>query len=246
MTKNNAMRLGSVLVVLALLTMCAVGGTFAKYTSSAASTDTARVAKWGLTVSAPNPATTFATQYVTSANDSTVTVKSLGTDKVVAPGTSGTAGACTIAGKSEVAVKVGLAGSLTLGDNSKWLISYSDYAGTAHTNEFYFPIKFKVGGTAVDLSNCSSVTDVQTAVNNAIKNATAKTFAVNFDFDDSSNAATIAEIPTVTWEWDYDATSSDADAEAAAIYNQDVKDTQLQANQPSITLEVDTTVTQID
>ena len=47
MTKNKMMRIASVLLVAVLLTTCAISGTFAKYTSKATATDTARVAKWG-------------------------------------------------------------------------------------------------------------------------------------------------------------------------------------------------------
>lgn len=49
MKKNKAMRMASALLVLALLTTCAISSTFAKYTTSANGTDSARVAKWGFT-----------------------------------------------------------------------------------------------------------------------------------------------------------------------------------------------------
>lgn len=47
MKKNRMMRLASILLVLVLMTSSVVGGTFAKYTTSAESSDTARVAYWG-------------------------------------------------------------------------------------------------------------------------------------------------------------------------------------------------------
>lgn len=49
MKKNKIMRLASALLVLTLMTTCAISSTFAKYTTSASGTDTARVAKWGFT-----------------------------------------------------------------------------------------------------------------------------------------------------------------------------------------------------
>lgn len=49
MKKNNMMRLASVLLVLVLLTTCAISGTFAKYITANEATDTARVAHWGFT-----------------------------------------------------------------------------------------------------------------------------------------------------------------------------------------------------
>ena len=47
MKKNRMMRLASVLLVLVLLTTSVIGGTFAKYITSATASDEARVAYWG-------------------------------------------------------------------------------------------------------------------------------------------------------------------------------------------------------
>ena len=47
MKKNKAMRLASALLVLTLLTTCAISSTFAKYVTEAQGTDKARVAYWG-------------------------------------------------------------------------------------------------------------------------------------------------------------------------------------------------------
>ena len=78
MKKNKAMRLGSVMLVLALLTTCAMSGTFAKYVTSVSGTDQARVAYWGLNSGSSLTLNLFSKTY-----DSSVT----GSDKVVAPGT---------------------------------------------------------------------------------------------------------------------------------------------------------------
>ena len=50
MKKNSTMRIAALLLVLTLMTSCFVGGTFAKYTTSGHISDTARVAKWGVTI----------------------------------------------------------------------------------------------------------------------------------------------------------------------------------------------------
>ena len=50
MKKNKLMRLASCLLVGTLLTTCAISGTFAKYTTQDAANDSARVAKWGITL----------------------------------------------------------------------------------------------------------------------------------------------------------------------------------------------------
>jgi hypothetical protein len=50
MKKNKMMRFASVLLVAVLLSTCAISGTFAKYTSTASGTATAKVAKWDVKV----------------------------------------------------------------------------------------------------------------------------------------------------------------------------------------------------
>lgn len=61
MKKNVMMRLASVLLVCVLLSTSVISGTFAKYVTGATAGDTARVAKWGVTVSTSG--TLFAEQY---------------------------------------------------------------------------------------------------------------------------------------------------------------------------------------
>ncbi len=83
MAINKALRLGSVMLVLALLTTCAISGTFAKYTTESSGSDTARVAKWGIGTSEISLDNLFSTTYSNVQSS---------TDKdVIAPGTSGQA-----------------------------------------------------------------------------------------------------------------------------------------------------------
>ena len=83
MKKNMFLRVASVLLVLTLLSACAISGTFAKYTTSATATDTARVAYWGFTQEAwDNDLNLFDNNYTD--------VAGTGTANVVAPGTSKT------------------------------------------------------------------------------------------------------------------------------------------------------------
>lgn len=82
MKKNVMMRLASGLLVAVLLTTCAISGTYAKYTSTAAGQDTARVAYWGFGQdSAIVIDDLFEDVYGT-------TVDSKDGDDVIAPGTS--------------------------------------------------------------------------------------------------------------------------------------------------------------
>ena len=85
MKKNRMMRAASALLVAVLLTTCTISGTFAKYVTEATGSDSARVAKWGVTVVVAG-SELFDDQYTDTTNG--VTVKSLDAQKVVAPGTS--------------------------------------------------------------------------------------------------------------------------------------------------------------
>lgn len=85
MKKNKIMRLASALLVLTLMTTCAISSTFAKYTTSTTGGDKARVAKWGFTDTANSQITLndlFKTAY-----DKNVTGKA----DVIAPGTTNSA-----------------------------------------------------------------------------------------------------------------------------------------------------------
>ena len=88
-------RLVAVLAVTMMFTMCLVGGTFAKYTSSGTGTDTATVAKWDIRVNGSEIAKsdTFTFDLFQTITDSDLT--SAETDiapadgSIIAPGTSG-------------------------------------------------------------------------------------------------------------------------------------------------------------
>ena len=61
MKTNKMMRLASVLLVAVLLSTCAISGTFAKYVTTKEASDSARVAKFGVTITASGK--TFAEAY---------------------------------------------------------------------------------------------------------------------------------------------------------------------------------------
>ena len=144
MRKNKMMRLASALLVAVLLTTCAISGTFAKYVTTESGSDTARVAKWGVSITATGE--TFAESY----GD---TVVSSETDvNVVAPGTSGSLAAITLAGSPEVAVVVNYDATLTL---DGWAVPGDD---------FYCPIVIDVYGTKISGLGYNSASDFATAV----------------------------------------------------------------------------------
>lgn len=115
MKKNKMMRLASLLLVVTLLSTCIISGTFAKYVTADSASDTARVAKWGVTALTsgnlfgehyvPNSATENRDQISVSAMNSVDT--SVVGEKIVAPGTKNSTGlTISVTGTPEVAYKV--------------------------------------------------------------------------------------------------------------------------------------------
>lgn len=90
MKKTKFMRAALLLLVLTLITSCFVGGTFAKYTTSASGTDTARVARWGFKSTTILLDNLFSKNYA-YADTSTPGNSVSGSVDVIAPGTKGEA-----------------------------------------------------------------------------------------------------------------------------------------------------------
>lgn len=187
MKKNIMMRAASGLAVATLLTTSLIGGTFAKYTTTAEGSDTARVAKWGVTATVQNA--TFATAYD---NADTPTVKSSTIENVVAPGTKGNLAGITLSGTPEVKVKVTYNGEFSL--SGKW----EDANGT-----YYCPLKVTVNSTIIDGATCTSSSDFVKKVNDAI-NGYSQEYGVNTDLSTKTN-----DNLKVSWEWPYETTGND-------------------------------------
>ena len=185
MKKNKAMRFASGLLAVALLTTCAVSGTFAKYVTTTEGTDSARVAKWGVEVTTSTQSL-FASSYTktdTSASDITnsVQVADGGSEGLVAPGTS-TANSLTfsITGKPEVAVKVDPVLTVT-GDVHLAAGTYTDYTktkknDTSNTQEYgetfkldnaYYPVKFTLKKSSTKDGDKSAVSYTSSGGSNA-------------------------------------------------------------------------------
>ena len=240
MMKNKAMRIAAGAGVTTLLTMSVISGSFAKYSTSGTGTDSARAAKFGVTVTANG--TMFASEYATDDEAVGTIAKSVISsggedDHVVAPGTKGELLNATITGKPEVAVKVSYEPTLTL---NGW--EYTDEDSNLSTE--YFPIIFKVGdkkygitgmkdSAGIKITNGSAnVEALKTAVENAIR-AYSKNYAANTDL-----ALVAPDYVNVSWEWAYNGNSDEKDT-----YLGD----QAAANKAStVELSMKTTVTQID
>lgn len=180
MKKNVMMRVASALLVAVLLSTCVISGTFAKYVSTGSGYATARVAKWGVTISG-TALEAFATEYDAGAAD--VTVKS--TEKVVAPGTNGSLAGFDVDGTPEVDVRVNFDATLTL---AGWEIT-----GVAE----YCPIIFYVDGTKYTKADGETVAAFADRVEAAIR-AYSTTYQAN---EDLSN---VNDDLQVQWEWPFE------------------------------------------
>lgn len=150
--KNWTMRAAVLMLALVLITSCFVGGTFAKYVTSGSGKNSARVAKFGVTIEAQNDTmfkTTYATDNTDVSAEITNSVESSNADKLVAPGTSenGTA-SISVTGTPEVAVNVAFS---LKGNPLKEVFlkagEYADYTKAATDDTFtlaedYYPVKF--------------------------------------------------------------------------------------------------------
>lgn len=159
--KNKLMRAATLLLVLTLMTSCFVGSTFAKYTTQVTGEDTARIAKFGVVLTAD--ATLFEATYD---GVSAVSVKADDSKDVIAPGTTDTATIFTIAGEPEVDVDV----SITLNKESGMSIAklpaatgtYKDYTDVTTDKKFdladdYKPVKWTLKKNGAVVTGCEDV-----------------------------------------------------------------------------------------
>ena len=231
MKKSKTMRVASGLLVLTLLSTCMVAGTFAKYTTSADGSDTARVAKFGVTVTA-NSDTMFEKKYATddtAAKQASIDNSVTATENVIAPGTKGEMTKVALSGTPEVAVKVSYDGTLTLGDG--WTVEGS----------YYCPLKITVNDETISGLDYASADEFESAVKAKIA-AYSKSYAPGTNLGVNSEGTTPQnDRLAISWAWDY------ADATGQKANQDNTKDTALgDAAKATVKLDVTTTVTQID
>ena len=113
--KHWTLRAAGLLFALVLITSCFVGGTFAKYVTTGGGHESARVAKFGVTMSVANDKAFKQTYDTDNASISGTISKSVeysgnGDENLVAPGTKGSEPVVlSIKGTPEVAVNVKIA-----------------------------------------------------------------------------------------------------------------------------------------
>lgn len=166
-------RIFSALLVLALLSTCVIGGTFAKYVTTSSGTDSAKVAKFGVTIAVNDDLGLFKTSYAKddSSASSANTVVSATTDKKVAPGTKGSM-SFTVSGTPEVATKLTAAFTdssvitLAAGEYTLAAGAFADKECKVTITDAYEPIKWYFGTTAISDSTVYSLSlaDLKTAI----------------------------------------------------------------------------------
>lgn len=181
MKKNRLFLLGLAIVFAAFLSLSLVSNTFAKYVSTDQGFDSARVAKWGVTVTA------FDEQFAESYDG---TVLTSNTQKLVAPGTEMEVAGIVISGKPEVSVKVEATADLEL-------------EGWADSNGFYCPLKFEVAGQTVDTSSAQNAEDFEGIVENAIINS--------LKIDSAAPNYDLTKTVSVKWSWAYEGNNDASD-----------------------------------
>ena len=161
MKKNNMLRIASVLLVAVLLSTCAISGAFAKYVTSGSTSDDARVAAFGITVTPANATDLFVEELSVEDNGATTYYVQADED-VVAPGMSGSlqnALAITDSGR-EVAIKASITADLAL-------------TGWAIDGTYYCPIVITVGTTPLSGLDYASAAEFEEAVEEALNVAEA-------------------------------------------------------------------------
>lgn len=206
--------------MLVLVTSGLVGGTFARYVTSGTGTDSARVAKFGVKITAAG--TTFAQSYTKDDDSaSTLTNSVASTEKVIAPGTKGNMAAVTISGTPEVAVKVTYEATMNLGE--EWKDS---------TDTYYCPLEIKVGEETLKGSDYTSADLFETAVQEKIAGFS-KVYEAGTNLAEQG-----ADVPSVSWEWKFSGNDDTKDTYLG--------DQAAEGIAATISLEMKTTVTQID
>lgn len=259
MRKNKMMRVASVLLIAVLLTTCAISGTFAKYVTTGGDEDSARVAKFGVTVKASGglfDATYMAAEENTpgkgaaDTDDIVLTVESKnGKDKVVAPGTQNDEGlTLSVKGKPEVDVKVKVAIEEYTDVFLKGGKKYPDMTTAVKGDEYkqndeYHPIVFTLSDADGEEVVSGKLAEVQAYL--------ANTYEVYVDAN--KDLSEVVKSFTLTWAWDFDdegkGTNDKADTllgDLAAGTAEAVAGVDAKAYSTDVAVKLTVTVTQVD
>ena len=162
MKENKTTRLLTIALIIALIALILVASSYAKYLSSGTGSDSARVAKWSFKVGGTDVVATdtftfdlFKTITDTDGKTAETDIVSANSDKVIAPGTSGSFD-LVLENKSEVSAKYGIEYTVT--------------------NTATIPVQFSVDGGKTWTDSLTNVVasdaDTKLAANNGSKTIT--------------------------------------------------------------------------
>lgn len=254
MKKNTMMRVASALLVAVLLTTCAISGTFAKYVTSDSATDSARVAKFGVTVEVDGD-DAFATSYKTenSTYKETMTYSVVADANVVAPGTAmKDALTFTIAGTPEVAVEVAFAVTdikdvkLPAGTYLDWTKADYDADDVNYDADTDAIEKFALANDYHPIVWTLTVSDE--GENNVIKTGTLTEIetAINAYIEAKPNyeaGTKLDETYTLSWAWAFDQGQDAADTYLGNVAAGKITDDNCST---TVSFDFSITVTQVD
>ena len=232
MKKNIAMRVAAFLFILTMISTTAFATTFAKYTTKGESHDSARVAKWGVTISAVGgDKTTF--EYNSDTKDAEVAEITAQNDvKLIAPGSKVNFGSVKITGKPEVKVKVSFTIDVEL---TGWEIPDKD---DSTKKEQYCPLVFVVNGKPIAMNDSIKTIDkLEEAIEAEAAVIPSTEYAANTDLSSVAPGGV-----SIYCYWDFNETDNAGD------YQSDVKDTALGdlSSAPKVSLTIECTVEQVD
>lgn len=222
MKRNKLFLLGLFVVFAAVLSLSLVSSTFAKYTSEGTASDAARVAKWGVEITAQASATNTMFEKEYAKDDDTFTLAAntvVSTAEVLAPGTEGTFSAFAVTGTPEVAVRVSYTATLVL---TGWEAAGGEYCPlvfTVGTEDYY------IGKTGID-----TVAQLKDAVEDAIE-------AKKADYAAGTDLSTVNDDLAIEWAWAF-STSAENDVKDTALGDADTA--------PTVSLTVACRIDQID
>lgn len=201
--KHWTLRAAGLLFALVLITSCFVGGTFAKYVKSVSGTQIARVARFGVEITAADD-TAFNTTYAMDATGLSIvgnSVISSDGHKVVAPGTKeDDTVTFSITGKPEVAVHV----ELTMSGMEVFLEAgeHPDLTATSPTAKFtlndrYYPVVFTLKKGDTELAS-GTISKINAYLADLSKN-----------YDAGTDLSTVFGTYTLYWEWAFEDSNID-------------------------------------
>ena len=220
MKKMKFMRIAAVMLILCLASTCAISGTFAKYTTSVTSQDSARVAKWGFGTMTLDITGLFNTAY-TGDNGMSAAADA------IAPGTTNSVSFTLVAAQTtpEVAYSITVSTEGSSIDNS--IKTNPNIQWKLDTNEW---------GTWDKM-----ITDIKGLSGDSTDGS--KNYAAN-----TAAPAALNTQHTIAWQWVFETADDTATTDKNEMVEQDKVDTTMgdAATLAAVTLKINITATQLD